>query len=119
VLFLVDTSVWVDHIDRLDPQLQDLLTVRSVLGHPFVLGETLLGNIKDRREFSFDYGLLPSAELANDHEVLKLIEDHKLFGTGLGYIDAHLLASAFLTSCKLMTKDKRLAAAATKLGVGG
>ena len=54
---------------------------------------------------------------AND-EVRYLIERHRLYGIGIGLIDAHLLASSLLTrEAALWTRDRRLAAAAARLGV--
>jgi len=45
---------------------------------------------------------------AEDDEVTQFIEDNKLMGKGLGYIDIHLLMSALLTKVPLWTVDKRL-----------
>ncbi|MEW5815659.1 MAG: PIN domain-containing protein [Spirochaetota bacterium] len=41
-------------------------------------------------------------------EVLKLIENEHLFGTGIGWIDAHLIASARLSKAKIITLDRQL-----------
>jgi len=49
--------------------------------------------------------------------VLQLIEDRRLWGRGLGWIDAHLLASALLSNCQFWTLDKSLGQAATELGL--
>lgn len=48
------------------------------------------------------------ASRANDDEIIQFIEDHKLMGKGLGYIDIHLLMFALLTGIPLWTIDKRL-----------
>jgi predicted nucleic acid-binding protein len=117
-LYLVDTSIWADHIGKPVPALSELLFQEKVLGHPFVLGEILLGNLRDRSSFKLEYVDLVMAEKAGDDEVFKLIAEHRLFGTGIGFVDAHLLASAFLTGCKLLTRDKRLLAVALQIGVG-
>jgi predicted nucleic acid-binding protein len=117
-LILVDSSIWAEHIGRPVPRLAELLLQEKVLGHPYVLGEILLGNLKDRRSFEVDYLDLVTAEKAEDQEVLRMIAEHGLFGTGIGYVDAHLLASAFLTNCQLLTRDKRLAVVALRMGIG-
>jgi predicted nucleic acid-binding protein len=117
-LYLVDTSIWADHIGQPVPRLAELLWQEKVVGHPFVLGEILLGNLRDRIGFEVDYLDLVLVEKAEDDEVLKMIREHQLFGTGIGYVDAHLLASAFLSDCKLLTKDRRLAAVAIRIGIG-
>lgn len=62
--------------------------------------------------------MIPSAVLASDEEVMHLVEQQKLFGRGIGWVDAQLLASARLTpGARLWTGDKRLAALAQVLGV--
>jgi hypothetical protein len=85
--------------------------------HPWISGELACGNLKDRRTVLSDLYALPSAELASDAEVLALLEDPRLWGRGLGWIDLHLLISALLSTCQLWTLDKRLAAAAGELGL--
>jgi len=46
-----------------------------------------------------------------------LVEERRLWGLGIGWIDAHLLASALLSGCRLWTLDERLhrAAAAARV----
>jgi predicted nucleic acid-binding protein len=117
-LYLVDTSLWADHIARPIPWLTELLLQEQVLGHPFVLGEVLLGNLRDRVAFERQYQDLEMSELADNSEVLRMINDQRIFGTGIGYVDAHLLASAFLSDCRLLSRDKRLVAVATRMGIG-
>jgi predicted nucleic acid-binding protein len=116
-MYLVDTSVWANHIARPDPKFRLLLNENKVLGHAFVLGELLLGNLKNRKAFRSDYESLTQADLSENGEVLRMMEEHRLPGTGIGYVDAHILASAMLMRCKLLTRDKRLVLAATKVGV--
>jgi predicted nucleic acid-binding protein len=43
---------------------------------------------------------------------MRLIEARKLWGLGIGWIDAHLLASALLSGCQFWTLDGRLLRAA-------
>jgi predicted nucleic acid-binding protein len=114
-MFLVDTSVWVDHLRHGDPQLAQALVDDRVYIHPFVLGELACGNLPKRSSVLSDLGQLPKAKSAEDGEVLSFLEQHHLFGRGIGWIDAHLLASAALTRCHLWTLDSRLAEAALKL----
>jgi hypothetical protein len=50
--------------------------------------------------------------------VLTLISDHKLYGSGVGYIDMHLLTSVLLTpDARLWTTDRRLNNVAQSFGV--
>jgi hypothetical protein len=117
-LILVDTSVWVDHLRAGDAALAALLDEGKVLGHPFVIGELSLGDLRPRSEILTDLSNLPEAEVATDTEVLRFIDDHVLFAMGIGYVDAHLLASVRLTAGALLwTRDKRLLAAAERLSV--
>jgi len=115
-VILVDTSVWVDHLRKGVPGLAAALEQGSVLMHPFVLGELACGNLKNRREVLRLLGDLPGAPVAMDPEVLDFIERRALMGRGMGYIDAHLLASvAMVGTPQLWTRDKRLAAVAAEL----
>ena len=63
--------------------------------------------------------LMPGALVATETEVLKFIEDRRLWGRGLGWTDVHLLASAMLSQCKVWTFDRRLSQAASQLGLDG
>lgn len=107
---LADTSVWIHHFRYGEPKLAALLWDGHVLMHPFVLGELACGNLQDRRAVLSNLEALPSAELASNAEVLQLVHDRRLWGKGLGWIDAHLVASMLLSGCDLWTLDKRLAA---------
>jgi predicted nucleic acid-binding protein len=116
-VILVDTSAWVDHLRARDESLVGRLERAEVLCHPWVIGELALGNLSEREEILDLLGRLPQAILATDAEVLTLIDRHRLSGQGIGYVDAHLLASTFLTPhSRLWTRDKRLAAIASELG---
>jgi predicted nucleic acid-binding protein len=117
-VILVDTCIWVDHLRRQDDRLTTLLTSCQVLVHPHVIGELALGNLKHRDAVLSLLQNLPQATLASDNEVLQFIGAHRLDGLGIGYVDAHLLASALLTpGARFWTRDKRLADVAKKLGV--
>ena len=85
--------------------------------HPFISGELACGNLKDRASVLADLDALPGAKLASHTEVLRLIDQQKLWGRGLGWIDVHLLASALLSNCRFWTLDKRLGRAAVDLGL--
>ncbi|HEY1711162.1 MAG TPA: PIN domain-containing protein [Rhizomicrobium sp.] len=117
-MILVDTSVWIDHLFKGDPAMHDLLARRQVVVHGFVIGELAMGNLSDREAIMQFLAIVPSAETATDTEVLSLIEQQNLFGTGIGYIDAHLLAATILTpDCEIWTRDKRLRDVAGRLGL--
>lgn len=117
---MVDTSVWVDHF-RGSPRAADLsglLEANLVLLHPWVLGELILGGLGARRKAVIaDLERLPAAAGVADREVLDLVLSRPLWGRGIGWVDAHLLASAMVERSALWTLDGRLAGAAGDLGV--
>jgi predicted nucleic acid-binding protein len=114
-MVLVDTSVWIAHLREGQPVLADLLADGLVLMHPFVAGELACGNLKSRAVILSDLAALPAAQRASDSEVMGLIDERGLWGRGLGWIDAHLLAAALLSNCRLWTLDKKLGLAASEL----
>ena len=116
-MILVDTSVWIDHLRMGDPQFTALLQEAQALTHPWVIGELALGQLSRRSEILGLLSNLPQAKVATQAEVMTLVETRRLFGLGIGYVDAHLLAATLLTDASLWTRDKRLAAAAANLGI--
>jgi len=116
-MVLVDTSVWIDHLRKKDTKLFELLHEGEVCIHPFVIGEIACGNIINRTEILRLLKALPEVLAATDDEVLHFIENHKLFGKGIGYIDVHLLASSFINKVTFWTKDKSLSAIYSKLNL--
>lgn len=117
-MILADTSVWVNHFRRSIPQLSQALLDGHVLMHPFIVGEIACGNLRARPKVLSDLQRLPSAVAADHEEVLGFLDRHRLFGAGITWIDAHLLASARLSNCRLWTLDARLLTAATTLHLG-
>ena len=117
-MILVDSSVWIDHLRGGDGALTALLERNGVLAHPFVIGELALGSLRQRDVILAALQDLPLAVVADNAETLGFITRHSLHGRGIGYIDAHLLASARLTAgSTLWTRDKRLRAIAVELGI--
>lgn len=116
-MILVDTSVWIAHFRTGGSKLGDLLGQALVMVHPFVMGELACGNLKNRARILNDLEALPSAVAATQQEVLRLVESRKLWGLGIGWIDAHLVASALLSNCQLWTLDGKLVRAAAAVEV--
>ena len=116
-MILVDTSVWIEHFRVGNRVLGEILDRALALTHPFVIGELACGNLKNRTRILSDLRALPSADAASHEEVLRLVEERKLWGRGIGWIDGHLLASSLLSSCQLWTLDRQLAEVARKAGV--
>jgi predicted nucleic acid-binding protein len=117
-VILVDTSVWIDHLRKNEVGMRRLLGMGQVLSHPLVIGELAMGSFKRRDLLLSELSDLPSAKIAAHDEVLHFVSRHTLFGSGIGYIDAHLLATARLMPGTLLwTRDRRLLEVASKLGL--
>ena len=116
-MILVDTSVWVNHLNKSEPELAKLLNSMMVCTHPFIIGELSCGNISNRSEFLTLIKALPCVEPAFEDEVYTFLEGKKLYGIGLGFIDIHLLAAALINDVKIWTRDKALKKVAHKLTI--
>ena len=114
---LVDTSVWIDHLARANPRLVEALEAGVVETHPFVIGELALGRLRWRDETLSYLTALPGVPVADHGEVLGLVAGRDLAGSGIGWVDAHLLASALIGHTLVWTLDASLAASAARLGV--
>jgi predicted nucleic acid-binding protein len=115
---LVDTSVWRRYFAGSETvrQLGDLLDEDdAVLLHPFVIGEMVLGGLSTHEEKLVRQ--LPSAALVSHDEVLAMVRTRRLMRRGIGWVDAHLIASALVSSALLWTVDVALAAAASDVKV--
>jgi predicted nucleic acid-binding protein len=116
-VILVDTSVWVDHLRRGNAALAAALERGDVICHPFVVGEISLGSLRRPREVLDLLSELPMASVAHHQDVLAIVTRLDLAGRGVGWVDAHLIASAIADRASLWTLDRRLAAAARTAGV--
>jgi hypothetical protein len=118
-LILVDTSVWIDFLAgrRAAADVRELLLANEVACHPAVRGEVALGNLADRGRVLTLLASLPRPTVVDDERVLDFVADRKLHGTGVGWVDAHLLASAAQDDDELWTHDERLAKVARQLGL--
>lgn len=114
-MVLVDTSIWVSHFRAGSARLQALLLDAQVLAHDFVVGELACGNLNARKEILSFLRELPSAPVVSQWELLHFIESRRLAGRGVGFVDAHLLASAQLAGVPLWTSDSRLKRSAARL----
>lgn len=116
-MILVDTSVWINHLRDGNKHLEALLLKGKVMTHAHIIGELACGNIRNRKEILSLIRALPLAPLVEFNEYLFFIEEHKLNGKGIGFVDINLLASAKLAQVKFWTTDKRLNSAASNLGI--
>jgi hypothetical protein len=116
-MILVDTSIWIDHFRYGDDQLRRIIEDDNILCHPVVIGELALGSLRNREAVIDFLFAQRQATVATHEEVMVMITRHSIFSMGIGYTDAHLLASVLLDRRSMLwTRDKRLAAAAQKAG---
>ena len=121
MIVLVDTSVWISFLSNRAPygtELDELLSRDEVSGHDFVYGELLIGDRGGRKQLLANYEHMHQAPMVSHAEVVEFVRGRRLHGRGVGWIDAHLLASALVGRLKLWTTDPRLAAVAKELGIG-
>ncbi len=90
----------------------------QIVIHPFIIAELALGSLQSRGKTLALLDLLPQVRVAQLKEVRSLIEARRLYGLGIGVIDAHLLASVLINPPTLLwTRDKRLRRVAERLGI--
>lgn len=117
-MILADTSVWIDHFRKRNGALYQQLQRNNISTHPFIVTELVLGNLPDRQNAIASLDRLPMVKVAQPHEVRRLIEAHSLFRRGIGFVDAHLIASTLITPHTLLwSRDKRLHQVAEMLGI--
>jgi predicted nucleic acid-binding protein len=117
---LVDTSIWIRFLAGTEPYargLDRLLSNDEVFGHDFVYGELLIGDRGARTKLLAEYKMMRQVSLVANSEVVEFVKHHKINGRGIGWIDAHLLASAIVASCRIWTADRPLADVAQNIGV--
>jgi len=120
MIVLVDTSVWMRFLSNRAPyatRLDGLLSRDEVSAHEFVYGELLIGDKGGRKRLLADYQQMHQAPAVRHDEVVEFVRSRRLHGRGIGWIDAHLLASALVGRLQLWTVDPRLAVIARELGV--
>src|SRR5262249_44469608 len=84
--------------------------------HDFVHGELPIGDRGGRGEFLATYKTMQKAPSIPNSDVVKFVRHRSIYGRGIGWIDAHLLAAAIVAHCTLWTADRPLAALAHDLG---
>ena len=108
-MILVDTSVWASHFRNPIAEMEGLLAAEMLVQHPYVTGELALGNFLDRRLALAMMQALPAAGIASESDLLAFVEAMRLHGTGIGFVDAHLLASCrMMPGTLLWSRDRKL-----------
>lgn len=109
--------MWVRHFAQKNTAIEEARRKNRLLTHPFVIGELACGALLDRRRILEEMSLLPQAVEATHAYVRHFVEREKIWGRGIGWIDAHLLASALQSGCRLWTLDIALARIALRLRI--
>jgi hypothetical protein len=120
-MVLIDTSIWIRFLAGKSPfvgSLNTLLDRQEVLAHELVYGELLIGDRRSRQALFAIYEKFVAAPTVTHREVVELVRARKLQGRGIGWIDAHLLASAIVARAQLWTADAHLAELADELNIG-
>lgn len=119
-MVIVDTSIWIRFLAGTEPyatELDRLLANDEVLGHEFVYGELLIGDGGGRAKLLAAYGTINLAATLSHIEVIEFVRRRKISARGIGWVDAHLLASALVAHSTIWTVDRSLAMVAEALGV--
>jgi predicted nucleic acid-binding protein len=114
---VVDSNVWVHHWRSRNPLLMAMVDDGEVWTHPLIIGELSMGTLRDRERTLWDLTRLGRPPLATDAETRQMVEARRLWGRGIGWNDAKILASVVIGGCRLWTRDLRLNEAARELGV--
>ncbi len=119
-MILADTSIWIDHLRSDDKGMRQQLQQGNIVVHPFIIAELALGSLRQRAKTLALLDLLPQVRMPQLAEVRLMIEARRLYGVGIGLIDAHLIASIFHavnSPTLLWTRDKPLRKVAEGLGI--
>jgi predicted nucleic acid-binding protein len=114
---VVDSNVWVHHWRSRNPLLMAMVDDGEVWTHPLIIGELSMGTLRDRERTLWDLTRLGRPPLATDAETRQMVEARRLWGRGIGWNDAKILASVVIGGCRLWTRDVRLDEVAGELGV--
>ncbi|MBU3724854.1 MAG: type II toxin-antitoxin system VapC family toxin [Burkholderiaceae bacterium] len=117
-MHLIDTSVWIQHFRYSDDRLRTALEENRAMGHDWITGELACGHLQQRKATLEFLSRLPKAPVISSHELIFFINEHRLFGVGLGFVDLQLLAACRIANCGLWTNDKALINVAKNLKIG-
>lgn len=119
-MVLVDTSVWIRFLGNRAPyaaEIDRLLSLDEVTGHPLVYGELLIGDRGGRKALLAAYERMKQASIIPHADVVAFVRNRDLHDRGVGWIDVHLLASAIVSQLQLWTADPRFDTLADEFGV--
>jgi predicted nucleic acid-binding protein len=98
--------------------MREHLNRGEIVIHPFIIAELALGSLRERAKTLALLDLLPQVRMPQLAEARLMIEARRLYSSGIGLIDAHLIASILIDSSTLLwTRDKPLRKVAEALGI--
>ncbi len=112
----VDTSVWIDQFRSPLAEFSTLGRQKLLMIHPFVIGELAVGTFTDWRRAVDSLRRMSRTEIVTEDEFFAFVGENRLMGTGLGFVDIHILAAAISSGHRVWAHDKRLATQAERLG---
>ena len=117
-MIVVDSSIWVDHFRSHNEVLSELLVGQDIVQHPFITGELAMGSLRQWQDTVDELRALPQLPVVSDERLYTFVFANHLFGSGLGFVDVHLLAAACgAGDTKIWTRDARMAASAGSMGI--
>ena len=114
---VVDANVWIHHWRASNRLLEAMVEDGEVWTHPLIIGELSMGTLRNRDRTLWDLTRLGRPPLATDAETRQMVEARRLWGRGIGWNDAKILASVVIGGCLLWTRDRRLDEIAEELKV--
>ncbi len=109
---LVDSTVWIAWFrgERAVLSLGPLVRRRAVYVHSWIVGELSLGSGVPAGHIQ-DLAQLPALGTVDDERLSRFLAEHRLQGSGLGWVELQLLASAHQRGIALWSLDRALARA--------
>ncbi len=107
---IVDTNIWIDFLVG-KPEtigLKSLVSELKVLRHIWVESELRVGSIPKQNLFFSYYKQIPETVFVNYEVLFQFIQNEKLAGKGLSFIDIGLYASAKMGNHLIWTNDRNL-----------
>ncbi len=107
---IVDTNIWIDFLAG-KPEtigLKSLVSELKVLRHIWVESELRVGSTPKQNLFFSYYKQIPETVFVNYEVLFQFIQNEKLAGKGLSFIDIGLYASAKMGNHLVWTNDRNL-----------
>jgi predicted nucleic acid-binding protein len=116
---LIDTASWINHGRIPDALIVTAIERGCVVTHQDVVGEITLGCGPTAVATAERIGMFRHATDVSHFTVLAFIRTHQLSCTGVGMVDARLIAACALADrpTRLYSADKRLVKEARRVGV--